>query len=246
MSRQHWSYPLYRGMWQGLDLVFPPRCGGCGNRGARWCADCQQKAPLLRGSLCEKCGQPQSQDGGMCQACKANLPDFKIMRSWAAFDYPVRPALHKLKYRRDQGLGDALAAPVARFLESLNWPVDMVVPVPLGRQRLRERGYNQVSLVARPLALALGLAYKPDALHRARETRSQVGLSALDRRRNVDNAFQADSNNISGRKILVLDDVSTTGSTLSSCADALRKAGAQDVYALTIARALIHKDQQHA
>lgn len=246
MPRQHWSYPLYRMVWQGLDLVFPPRCGGCGNRGSRWCDDCQPKVPLLRGPLCEKCGQPQSDHGGMCQACRANLPSFKMMRSWAAFDHPVRPALHKLKYRRDMGLGDALALPLAKFLESLNWPVDTVIPVPLGRERLRERGYNQIALVAHPLSLALGLDYKPGALHRARETRSQVGLSALERRRNVDDAFQAQVSQVHGKKILVMDDVSTTGSTLSSCASALAKAGAQDVYALTIARALTHHGLQNA
>lgn len=246
MPRSHWSYPLYRLMWQGLDLLLPPRCGGCKNLGSRWCEDCQRKVPLLNGVLCEKCGQPLTNNGGLCQACRTNLPAFKMMRSWAAFDDPVRPALHKLKYRRDLALGDALAVPLAHFLESLDWPVDVIVPVPLGHRRLQERGYNQVALVARPLALALGLNYGSNALHRARETRSQVGLSALERRRNVADAFQADVRQVYGKNILVIDDVSTTGSTLSSCAQALRGVGAKDVYALTVARALAHHGLQHA
>ncbi len=240
MPRPHWSYPLYRLMWHGLDLVFPPRCGGCGNHGSRWCDDCQSKVPLLSGTLCEKCGQPLTNDGGMCQACTANPPAFKTMRSWAAFDHPVRPALHTLKYRRNVGIGDALAVPLALFAESLSWPVDMVVPVPLGTKRRRERGYNQVALIAKPFSLLLSLDFKPNALQRIKETRTQVGLSAKDRHENVDTAFLANTQIVQNRTILIMDDVSTTGSTLSSCARALYKAGANDVYALTIARALSH------
>lgn len=160
------------------------------------------------------------------------------MRSWLVFDSPIRQALHRLKYRRDVGLGDALAAQMAEHVVSLEWPLDAIVPVPLGAKRLRERGYNQTALIARPLALALGLHYQPAALRRTRETRSQVGLSAPERRENVRNAFSAEPQLVRGKTILVLDDVATTGSTLSSCAEALLSAGAKDVFALTVARAL--------
>jgi ComF family protein len=162
------------------------------------------------------------------------------MRSWAAFDSPVRQALHKLKYRRDMGLGDALAVPIARFVDSFAWPFSVVIPVPLGQKRMAERGYNQVALISHPLSLALGRDYRPAALKRARETRSQVGLNAHERRKNVEHAFIADPRHIRGKTILVVDDVATTGSTLSSCAAALLQAGATDVYALTVARALPH------
>jgi ComF family protein len=136
------------------------------------------------------------------------------------------------------GLGDALAAQLTGYVVSLGWPLDVIVPVPLGGKRLRERGYNQTALIARPLALALGLDYRPVALRRTRETSSQVGLSALERRENVRDAFWADAKLVRGKTILVLDDVATTGSTLSSCAEALFSAGAKDVFALTVARAL--------
>lgn len=239
MTNSHWSYPLYRLAWSGLDWLFPPRCGGCGKAGSRWCDECQGKVPVLTGRLCEKCGLPVSRDG-LCERCRTDPPPFRALRAWAAFDFPVRQALHKLKYRRDMGLGDALAVPLARFTASLSWPLEVVLPVPLGRKRMQERGYNQVDLIARPLSLALDLDYQPAALKRKRETASQVGLSAAERRENMQNAFLADAAIVRGKTVLVMDDVSTTGSTLTSCSEALLQSGAKDVFALTVARALPH------
>lgn len=150
----------------------------------------------------------------------------------------MQEALHKLKYRRDMGLGDALAAQIADFVRSQNWPMDLIVPIPLGRKRIKERGYNQVALIARPLAQSLGVRFAPAALVRRRETRSQVGLARGARLENVRGAFQADPGHVHGKVVLLMDDVATTGSTLSSGAEALIGSGARRVLALTIARAL--------
>jgi ComF family protein len=163
-----------------------------------------------------------------------------MLRSWSVFEGPVRSALHRLKYRRDVALGDALAAHLAGYVRALAWPIDTVVPVPLGAGRLKERGYNQISLIARPLALSLGWSYAPGALTRVRETKSQVGLTKRERHENVHGAFRTVGMRVNGRVVLLMDDVATTGSTLSSCADALYRAGARDVFSLTVARALIH------
>ncbi|MFH1523550.1 MAG: ComF family protein [Chloroflexota bacterium] len=160
------------------------------------------------------------------------------------FEGPVRRALHTLKYRRNVALGDALASHLVEYVRELEWPVDLVVPVPLGRQRMTERGYNQMGLVARPLAAFQGWRYSPQTLTRVRETRSQVGLSAAERKENVADAFYANAVQVSGKNILVMDDVATTGATLASCADALMKSGARTVYALTLARALPHHGLQ--
>ena len=119
---------------------------------------------------------------------------------------------------------------------------DIFIPVPLGKNRLKERGYNQVALVARPLAYEIGVEYNPRALWKARETRSQVGLSISKRRENVRNAYQADPKVVKRKSIILMDDVATTGSTILSCTDALLFAGAREVYAITIARALSHHD----
>ncbi len=234
-----WIYHAYQWMWGGIDLLFPPACGGCGQTGQRWCSNCQSAVSTLSHPLCEICGLPLTRSG-LCPECKASPPDFETLRSWLVFDGPIRQALHRLKYRRDLGLADALAKPMSEWAARLNWQADLILPVPLGEKRYSERGYNQVALVAWPLAMRLGWRYDPQALTRSRETRSQVGLSALERRENVDGAFRADPRRVEGRSVIVMDDVATTGATLSACAQALQKAGAKRVYALTIARALPH------
>lgn len=225
-------------MWQGLDLILPPSCGGCGKPGARWCPQCQSQVQQLPATVCPLCGLPHPHPE-ICQNCSTQPPHFNALRSWAVFEGPLRLALHRLKYHQDLGLGDALAVQMLDSLRSLNWDFDMIIPVPLGQKRRRERGYNQVAMVAKPLALALGVQFSPHALVRHRETRSQVGLTYEERRHNVRGAFQARSG-VSGKKILILDDVATTGSTLSASAEALHASGAKIVLAMTVARALPH------
>jgi len=154
----------------------------------------------------------------------------------------VRGALHRLKYRRDIGLGEAISSQMSEFVAQLTWPIDTLMPIPLGKKRLKERGYNQVAMVAMPLSMQLRLDYYPNALKRARDTRSQVGLSAAERQENVMGAFKAESTKVNGKNILLMDDVSTTGATLSSAAEALYASGAREVYAVTVARALPHHD----
>jgi ComF family protein len=149
-----------------------------------------------------------------------------------------------MKYGRNASLGDTLAPHLAVFTRKLGWQVDLVVPVPLGKQRMKERGYNQVGLLARPLAGLLGWRYTPQALVRTRETRSQVGPSPLERKENISGAFRAEPALVVGKDILLMDDVVTTGATLEACSDALVKAGAGKVYALTLARALMHHGLQ--
>lgn len=194
--------------------------------------------------MCDVCGLPQK-IAGVCTVCLAERPSFRALRAWAVFDDPLRKALHKLKYRRDISLGDALAVQMLPFVTGLDWRVNVVVPIPLGHKRYKERGYNQVGMIAKPLALALGLEYSPQSLHRLKETRSQVGLTKSERKENVYGAFSA-NRTIMGKTVLIMDDVSTTGSTLSSAADVLLLSGAKDVYALTVARALSHHGLKHA
>ncbi len=189
------------------------------------------------------CGLPQVK-AGVCNTCLAERPHFRALRAWAVFDDPLRTALHKLKYRRNISMGDSLAVHMTDFVKDLNWPIDMLVPIPLGRQRMKERGYNQVGMIAKPLAMSLNVLYAPNQLKRRKETRSQVGLSSVERRENVRAAFEAGTG-VVGKTVLVMDDVSTTGSTLSSSAEALVSSGAKDVFALTVARALPHHGLRH-
>ncbi len=239
------AYFIYRLLWSGLDLLFPPVCGGCGKSGSRWRDPCQQNLPKPLEPVCDVCGIPLDV-AGLCADCQRVRPRFSTLRSWSAFDAPVRNALHCLKYRRDIGLGDALAAHLSEFVVSLNWRIDLIVPVPLGHKRMQERGYNQIGLIARPLALSMRIAYAPHALSRVRETRTQVGLTKLERHDNVRGAFKADGKCVKDRVVLLMDDVATTGSTLSSCAEAFYAEGARDVFALTVSRALTRHGLQGA
>lgn len=236
MSGRKLLYRLYHVFWLGIDLLLPPTCGGCGTPGFRWCHECESRVRQLPMPLCEICGTPVSAECRRCAACSTALPRYRALRSLAAFDAPIRPALHRLKYRHDMGLGEALTPQLIDFVAGLKWPVDMLTPVPLGRSRFKERGYNQAGLISWPLSLALGIAYTPQALTRTRETRTQVGLTREERRENVHGAFQANPGLVRDRTILLVDDVATTGATLSSCAEALHAAGARDVFALTVAR----------
>lgn len=165
-----------------------------------------------------------------------------MMRSWAVFDSPVQDALHTLKYRKNKAIGEPLALQMKDFVRSLGWKVDVLIPMPLGKERLKERGYNQVAMVARPLAYALNLEYAPRGLWKTRETRSQVGLNISQRKENVSKVYQADVKVVNGKSILLMDDVSTTGSTVQSSTESLLSAGARDIYVITIARALSHHD----
>jgi ComF family protein len=244
LSADNFKYWFYGSIWGMLDLLFPPVCGGCNKPGERWCQECRQKVQVLNEPLCNICGLPQT-EAGLCSVCMIEKPHFHALRAWAVFDDPVRRALHKLKYRRDISLGNTLSEQMMPYVLGLNWPIDTVIPIPLGRQRNKERGYNQVGMIAIPLALALKLDYLPNGLTRPRETRSQVGLTREERRKNVQGAFTADRK-VAGKTILIMDDVSTTGSTLSSAAAALFLCGAKDVYALTVARALPHHGLKHA
>jgi ComF family protein len=222
-----------------MDLLYPPVCGGCNRKGCRWCSNCQKQVKEVPEPVCRICGQPQSHPG-VCTRCNAQTPWFTMLRSWAVFEGTIRNTLHSLKYHHNVGLGSALAKPMAKYVNMLGWKVDLIVPVPLGKKRLAERGYNQAGLLAMPMALYQRRHYVPQALGRVRETRSQVGLSIAERKENMAGAFKAESGLVSGLNILVMDDVTTTGATISACAESLIKAGAKSVYALTLARAMVH------
>ncbi len=231
------SYHMYHFFWSGLDLLFPPSCGGCGKLGARWCIDCQQKMEPVPLPICEICGAPQNFKG-ICQGCQTTRPAFSALRSCAIYKEPVRPALIKMKYRNEIGLGEALAWNLAMYLEELGWQADVLIPIPLSEQRLAERGYNQVDLIAHPLARLTGCQYLPKALRRVRHTISQVGLSGSERRVNVNGAFHAEARVVQEKIVLVLDDIATTGATIQSASSSLLDAGAKKVYALTFAKAM--------
>lgn len=230
------AYRMYQLAWAGLDLLFPPRCGGCGQLGARWCESCLRAVqPVPKDNICIYCGQIMNTKG-VCRSCRHSRPPYVALRSWAIYGGVVQKVIHQLKYEGNMALGEQFAKYLISLLISLQWKPDLVVPVPLGLARRAERGYNQSALLALPLALYCNLVYRPQALSRVRETRTQVGLDASQRRENVAQAFHANPRWVRGKVVLVVDDVITTGATMAACANALHLAGASKVFGLSMAR----------
>jgi len=222
-----------------VDLVFPPTCGGCKASGVRWCQNCQEQTKKISPPICDLCGQITQADK-VCKRCLASPPHFTAVRSWAEFGGPIRNALHDLKYRKNIGLGESLSQNLIFLLKQNHWEIDLVLPVPLGEERKNQRGYNQASLIAKPLASDLKLPYNPRILFRIRETISQVELSLAERQENVKEAFQTYRDHVHEKRILIIDDVTTSGSTLNACSKTLIDAGARAVYGLTVARAVLN------
>ncbi len=234
------SYHLHQFYWVFLDLFFPARCAGCGVTGTQWCAACQDRIQFLDEPGCLRCGGPLQT--AECDRCLRFPAAFDRVRSVALYQSPLSDAIIQLKYDARGGFGDRLAFHLIAFLQQVGWQIDRILPVPLGEHRLRERGYNQADLLARPLSRYYSIRYLPQALQRTKETASQVGLSAGARQQNVSGAFQANEKLIAGCNVLLVDDVFTTGATLNACARALREGGAGKVYGLTLARALDPSD----
>lgn len=230
--------------WEFLDLVFPPRCGGCKKWGARWCESCQRSTRVIGSNICPRCGEPNfGESAALCSRCRTLRIYFDGLRSWASFEGPIQKAIHELKYRRNIGLAEVLSTPLVRLIQAMNWMCDGVLAVPLGKDRLKERGYNQAALLARPTAYALALPFMDKALIRVKETKTQVNLNRRERIDNVKQAFHAREPLVGGRRMLVVDDVVTTGATMNACAQALREAGCEAVYGISLARARIVHDR---
>ncbi|MEK7873718.1 MAG: ComF family protein [Chloroflexota bacterium] len=218
-----------------LDLLFPPRCVACGRGGSFLCAVCLTHATPVPEPRCSLCGQPIA-GGPLCSRCAESPVAGSGLRSVFVYAGPVQAAVRALKYHNLRVVASPLGVEMARYLQAWGVGLDIVVPVPLHPRRLRERGYNQAELLARALGKETGLSVQPEALARVRDTPAQARApSAAERRRNVTGAFSA-REVVRGRRALLVDDVCTTGATLSACAEALLAAGAAQVWGLTVAR----------
>ncbi len=159
------------------------------------------------------------------------------LASLAEFSGPVRRAIHHLKYHQDAALAEHFSNLLYKLVHNeLKWDHEIITTIPLGRSRQRERGFNQADLLAYPLALQSRKHFFPHLIKRTRDTESQVGKSAAERKANVKGAFKADPAVATGKRILLLDDVITTGATMTACAEALENAGALAIYGLSLAR----------
>lgn len=219
-----------------LDLLFPPRCVGCGSEGNFICSQCKSALAYLHPTLCPRCGVTLP-EGSYCHACKNYYREIEGIRSLFPLNGVVRQAVLQFKYQNVKALAAPLAKLVVEYLRVNPMYADTIVPVPLHPRRLRERGYNQSSLLAVELGRLTSWPIVEGALLRIRNTPPQTRTkSAEERRRNVAGAFSCPGRRLSGRHVLLIDDVCTSGATLDACATALKRAGAASVWGLTLAR----------
>ena len=238
-----------------VDWLYPPRCRACakifyGRDAEFFCPPCWEKIRLVTRPLCTLCGRPfpdASSGDHVCGGCLARPPHFKRAWAWACYpreeaeEHPLRQAVQKFKYGRKVSLGKALGRLMARgcgeFLSDC--AADVIIPVPLHPRRLRWRGFNQALLLGRQLSRAYRIPADPFTLRRIKETPPQTQLNEEERRRNVRGAFAlAPDRSVEGKKVLLVDDVYTSGATVNECSRTLWRAGAEEVCVVTLARAV--------
>ncbi len=206
------------------DLFYPQRCAGCDRRASDLlCRTCFEALPRIGRPVCARCGMPTAFETFVCDECKGVDFAFESARAPLRYEGVGKEIVHTLKYRGYTRIVGRLAAPLMLGVLDRQDRFDAVVPVPLHRARLRRRGFNQAELLARGVAGEIN-APVSDTLQVVRRTRDQVELSAAERRANVSGAFGA-KDCVLG-KVLLIDDVFTTGATMSACAGTLLQAGA--------------------
>ena len=226
------------------DVVMPPVCLACRVRieaHDALCAKCWREVDFIRPPLCDRLGIPLPFDAGtpsISAAAAADPPPYDRARAVAAYTGAMQTLVHALKFQDRHDVRRLFGRWLVEAGRDVIAEAETVVPVPLARTRLLTRRFNQAAILAREVARLTGLAYEPMALERTRATASQIGLSRAARQRNVAGAFAVAPRRdaqVRGRKILLIDDVITTGSTVGACARALRKAGAVRVDVLALA-----------
>ena len=235
-----------------ISVIFPAGCRICdklltGASRVPICAECLSSFVQVPERICEVCGRPleelaQAQASSLlCRACQGGTYGFDRARSFALYEGALIPAILLLKFEQIEPLGAWFAARLAEVVSSGEEPTaaDVVVPVPLHRQRERERGYNQAALIAKPLAKRLRLPHKAVLLVRTQARPDKRILSVEERWESVRGAFATrPGSQVDNQHVLLVDDVLTTGATLDACARVLREAGAKSVIGLTVARAV--------
>lgn len=227
-----------------VAFALPPRCPGCGTvvgEDHAFCLDCWRKLDFLGGPACSQCGEPIAlalHDDARCGACLADPPPFDHARAAVAYGPIARALALKLKYGRRPGVALTMARPMRRIGKALLKGA-LVAPVPLHRWRIWSRGYNQAALIARALVREGDAELALDLLQRTKSTPPLRGLGRMARARAVSSAFRMGdrwTQAVKGRRVVLIDDVYTTGATVSGCARVLKRAGAAEVDVLCWAR----------
>ena len=222
-----------------LNILFPEFCPVCKNpsnchKTAPICLACWQVISPYKGPICRKCGKPLASDVSIiCSTCIKDAPAFEWVRSFGIYEGTLREAVNLLKYKRIKRLSRLLS----KLMLNLKIPqAHAIIPVPLFKRRLRQREFNHSALLAKHLADYTGIPLIQNCLIKVRDTRPQVGLSAKERRKNIRNAFTiTDRQFLQKKDFILVDDVVTTGATVRECSMMMKKAGAKNIYVITLA-----------
>lgn len=235
--------------WRAFDVLLPRRCLLCrAPSAANLCPGCDADLPAI-GQACFRCGIPldafegslqgREQSSCVCGACIRRPPPYERVVAALNYIFPVTVLVQRFKFNRSFACGAVLSGRLLRALEErLDKPldlVDLIVPVPLHPTRQFRRAFNQAEVLARDIGNSLGVSVAPRALRRNRRTPAQTGLPARERRGNLEGAFTARP--LAATRVALVDDVMTTGTTVSECARALKRAGAGSVVVWVAARA---------
>ena len=226
------------------DLLFPPFCTICSTAGAvvkgGICDHCLQNVAFIKTPKCSRCGRDMGDSVSgdhLCGACLRKSPLFSTASAAVHYQEPVAALLHSLKYQGDMAVLPALQTIIALRPSIILKGDERIVPVPLHIKRLRKRGFNQAVLIAKLFFPDNKNLLLVDSLKRIRHTSPQTGLDGAARRKNLHGAFIVPNNSaLMGKKVVLVDDVYTTGSTANECSKALLAAGAKEVCILTFAR----------
>ena len=234
MPRWPWHL-LWHLLW---NLIAPPRCITCRRRGTLLCPDCLHALPMLPPNVCRRCAAPRLRTTHKCRACARLSSSLHSVRAAYCYAGAARTAVHVLKFGAGRQAAAVLGELVRRHVKHRPLRAELVIPVPLAPSRQRQRGYNQAALLAEQLTGAIGGQLITDAL--TREDRpAQSTLGAAERLVNLHGSIRcARPDVVRARRVLLVDDVMTTGATLSACADALAASGARQVLGLVFARTL--------
>ncbi len=222
-----------------LKILFPESCPVCKNpstdhKTAPICSDCWQAILPYKGPACRRCGVPLVSDAAStCGECLKDEPAFKSAGSFGLHEGALKKAINLFKYHRIK----RLSKPLSEIILQAKLPmVDVIIPVSLHKKRLRQREFNQSALLAKHIAESLEIPMLVDCLIRNRNTMPQVGLSAKDRKKNIKKAFEIRNKElIEEKNIMLVDDVFTTGATVSECSSVFKKAGVENIYVITLA-----------